>query len=229
MDVRVEIWLGHEIRFVEMQPNDWWAIAKDVTKALGIKNTSMAVNGNPKTKNKGLRESEKGICSLGGEQEWLVINELGIYRLIFRSNKPEAEAFQDWVFGTLKVLRQTAGLERFQIFRMLGKEHLLRMLDKEAAEKLSASLKEPKRADFMVMIHPVHRRLAELHHDCKSRLWTLKEAQEIRQCMQVSADLVRDLDWLKQLSQHAYEMGDTDWQHGICAQIDELTAKMDVF
>ncbi|MGF9907302.1 BRO-N domain-containing protein [Brevibacillus porteri] len=147
MNIRVESWMGHSIRFVERTQGDWWAVAADVTKALGIKNTSEAVNGNPKKRAKGLRDSEKGICKLytpGGEQEVLVVNEPGIYRLIFRSNKPEAEAFQDWVFEVIKHLRQQTGLEGFQIFRMLDKEH-----QREAMAKLSQSLRQPVRVDFI--------------------------------------------------------------------------------
>jgi prophage antirepressor-like protein len=147
MNMRVESWMGHSIRFVERTLGDWWAVAADVTKALGIKNTSEAVHGNPKKRAKGLRDSEKGICKLytpGGEQEVLVVNEPGIYRLIFRSNKPEAETFQDWVFEVIKHLRQHTGLEGFQIFRMLDKDH-----QKEAMARLKANLDEPVRVDFI--------------------------------------------------------------------------------
>jgi prophage antirepressor-like protein len=146
-NIRVEVWNGHEIRFVEKAQGDWWGIAVDVCKALGIKNVSMAVNGNPKTKNRGLPESQKGVIkhyTPGGEQEMLVVNEPGIYRLIFRSNKPEAEAFQEWVFEMLRTLRQSTGLEGFQIFRMLDKEHQRATMD-----KLKASLQNPVKVDFI--------------------------------------------------------------------------------
>ena len=71
----------------------WW-VAKDVCTTLGITDTSDAV--------KKLRPHEKDtaeIPTLGGPQHLLVINEAGLYRLIFRSNKPDAQRFQDWVFG----------------------------------------------------------------------------------------------------------------------------------
>jgi len=147
MSIRTETWNGHPIRFVEKEPGDWWAVAADVTKALGIRNTAQAVNGNPKSKARGLPNSQKGVYKLdtpGGEQEVLVVNEPGIYRLIFRSNKPEAEVFQDWVFNVIRELRKTSGLEGFQIFRMLDKEH-----QKEAMAKLRAKLRQPARIDFI--------------------------------------------------------------------------------
>ena len=37
MNIRTETWNGHEIRFVEKEPSEWWAVAKDVAKALGYK------------------------------------------------------------------------------------------------------------------------------------------------------------------------------------------------
>jgi len=44
----------------------------------------------------------------------LIISELGIYRLVMRSNKPEAEAFQDWVFGIIKSIREALGYEQYR-------------------------------------------------------------------------------------------------------------------
>lgn len=37
--------------------------------------------------------------SLGREQQALFVNEQNLYRVIMRSDKPQAEAFQDWVCG----------------------------------------------------------------------------------------------------------------------------------
>jgi len=145
--MKTETWNGHEIRFVEKEPGDWWAVANDVTGALGIKNTAQAVNGNPKTKAKGLSKNDKGVYklyTLGGEQVTLIISEKGIYKLIFRSNKPEAESFQDWVCDVIKVLRQASGLEGFEIFRMLDKEH-----QNEAMQRLKSGLHKPVRVDFI--------------------------------------------------------------------------------
>jgi prophage antirepressor-like protein len=73
-----------------------------------------------------------------------VIAEKGIYRLIMRSRRKEAEEFQDWVFETLKEMRQATGLEGFQVFRMLDKEH-----QKDAMKKLRDSLRKPVRVDFI--------------------------------------------------------------------------------
>jgi len=74
----------------------------------------------------------------------LIVNEYGIYETVFESRKPEAKAFKRWVFEMLKTLRKQTGLEAFQIFRMLDKEH-----QRAAMAKLSRSLRQPARVDFI--------------------------------------------------------------------------------
>lgn len=74
----------------------------------------------------------------------LIVNEYGIYETVFESRKKEAKDFKRWVFEMLKQLRQTTGLEGFQIFRMLDKEH-----QREAMAKLKAGLQHPARVDFI--------------------------------------------------------------------------------
>jgi len=147
MNVRTENWLGHKIRFVEKSPGEWWAVAADVTKALGIRNTAQAINGNHSSNGKGLPNSQKGVCKLdtpGGVQDVLIVNEPGIYRLIFRSKKRDAEAFQDWVFNIIKALRQSTGLEGFQVFRMLDKDH-----QRSAMANLCRTITSPVQVDFI--------------------------------------------------------------------------------
>lgn len=50
------------------------------------------------------RLNEKGVYPIytltqGGEQQLLYVNEQNLYKVIMRSDKPQAEAFQDWVCG----------------------------------------------------------------------------------------------------------------------------------
>lgn len=60
---------------------------------------------------------EKGVRKIyaltqGGEQQVIFVNEPNLYRVIFRSNKPEAKAFQDWVFNdVLPALRRQGRYE----------------------------------------------------------------------------------------------------------------------
>ena len=61
------------------------------------------------------RLSEKGITSIktltnGGHQDLIYINEQNLYKVIMRSDKPQAEPFQDWVCGeVLPSIRKTGG------------------------------------------------------------------------------------------------------------------------
>lgn len=137
--MKTEIWNGNKIRFVEVN-NEWWAVAKDVTNALGLKQVTRAIHSLPKD---GVTTS-KVIDSLGRSQDVNIINEKSIYRMAFKSRKKEAEEFQDWVFDIIKELRQSVGIEGFQVFRMLDKEH-----QKEAMTKLSHAITEPKPVDYI--------------------------------------------------------------------------------
>lgn len=112
---KLEQWNGHGIRFVEHN-GEWWAVAKDITSALGLKNNSRAIS-----TLKGVTKSY--TLTNGGKQQVTIIDEKAIYKLVFKSRKKEAEEFQDWVFEIIKQLRQQTGLEGFQAFRMLDKQH----------------------------------------------------------------------------------------------------------
>jgi prophage antirepressor-like protein len=95
---------GHAVRTVN-QDGDTWFVARDVCECLELDNVSMALTR--------LRDSEKGVKIIdtpGGNQKISIVNEPGLYRLIFTSNKPEAQAFQDWVYhDVLPAIRATGG------------------------------------------------------------------------------------------------------------------------
>lgn len=82
-------------------------VAKDVCDILGISNHKDAVSR--------LDEDEKGRSVLPtqfGEKEMNLVNESGLYHLIFQSRKPEAKAFRKWVTSeVLPSLRKTGRYE----------------------------------------------------------------------------------------------------------------------
>ena len=67
-------------------------VANDIARSLGYKNPSDATN-------KYCKRSTKtwGSDSLGRQQEFKVIPESDMYRLIIKSNLPQAERFEEWV------------------------------------------------------------------------------------------------------------------------------------
>ncbi len=81
-----------------------WFVAKDVCMLLDLSNSRDILA-------KVLDDDEKGvdnIYTLGGRQQMSVINESGLYHLIFVSRKPEAKAIRRWVTGTvLPSIRRT--------------------------------------------------------------------------------------------------------------------------
>lgn len=82
---------GQQVRMV-IHNNEPFFVAKDVCDILEITNSRMALQR--------LDETEKGVSSIdtpGGKQSMSVINESGLYELIFASRKLEAKMFKKWV------------------------------------------------------------------------------------------------------------------------------------
>lgn len=139
MNIRVENWMDHKIRFIEKEENEWWAVAVDVAESLNYSRVESML--------RKLKPSQKGthlMRTLGGEQLMSIISETGIYKVIMRSRRKEAEEFEEWVLETIRELRKSTGLEGFKIFRMLDKEH-----QKEAMDNLKRGLRVPVRVDFI--------------------------------------------------------------------------------
>lgn len=86
---------------VILKDGDPWFIASEVLAALELHRTAI----------RRLEEDEKGVHkthTLGGEQAVTIISEPGLYRLIGRSNKPAAKAFNRWVcHDVLPAIRKT--------------------------------------------------------------------------------------------------------------------------
>lgn len=134
--MKTENWNGHEIRFVNIN-DEWWAVAKDVAEALGYPETNAMT--------KRLEKSDLMSDKLSGmNMKSVLVNEFGIYDAVFGSHKKEAKEFKRWIFDIIKELRQSTGLEGFQVFRMLDKEH-----QKTAMQNLKKSLRNPVRVDFI--------------------------------------------------------------------------------
>ncbi len=99
----------HSVRTL-MKDGEARFVHNDVCAALGLTNPSDALSR--------LDDDEKGVAlteTLGGPQEMNVINEFGLYRLILRSNKPNAKAFQRWlIHDVLPAIRKTGRYEAQQ-------------------------------------------------------------------------------------------------------------------
>ncbi len=78
-------------------------VAKDVLAVLDLDRTAT----------RKLDDDEKGVDSIhtpGGDQQVTTVTEPGLYKLVMRSRKPEAKAFQRWVtHEVLPALRRSGG------------------------------------------------------------------------------------------------------------------------
>lgn len=105
-DVRVQVING-----------DPWFCLKDVCEVLTIANSRRVAS---EVLDQGGVRKAYITDYLGREQEAAFVSEPNLYRVIFRSNKPEARQFQDWVFNiVLPTIRKTG---RYELYPELPKE-----------------------------------------------------------------------------------------------------------
>jgi len=136
VNLKIEVWNGYEIRFV-LHNDEWVGLAKDIADALGYSDTN-AMTKHMKTK------YFIPVKLAGMNMKHTGLTEQGIYKAITRSQRPEAEDFEDWIFDTVKTLRKATGLEGFQIFSMLDIEH-----QKDAMKRLNEGLSTPVKMDYI--------------------------------------------------------------------------------
>ena len=91
---------GTSVRTVTTEDGTPWFVAKDVCDVLNLENSRKATAD--------LDEDEKNTVTISdgipGNPNKTIVNEAGLYSLIFKSRKPEAKAFKRWV--THEVLPQ---------------------------------------------------------------------------------------------------------------------------
>lgn len=82
-----------ELRTIKDENGEPWFVGKDVAKALGFTNTRDAIRTH-------VFEEDKGVDlvdTLGGRQKMTVVNESGLYALVFGSQLKDAKKFKHWV------------------------------------------------------------------------------------------------------------------------------------
>lgn len=101
---------AQQVRTLVLQDQPWF-VAKDVCGVLGLANSRDAL--------KGLDDDEVTVSPMAtpsrGRVSMQLVNESGLYNLIFRSRKAEAKAFRRWVTGeVLPSIRRTGGYQKPQ-------------------------------------------------------------------------------------------------------------------
>lgn len=96
-----------QIRTVEIDGEPWF-VGKDIANALDYKNSTVALQDNVDAEDKGVTK----VSTLGGMQEMTIINESGLYSMVFGSRLPNAKKFKHWVTSeVLPTIRKTGKYE----------------------------------------------------------------------------------------------------------------------
>ena len=117
-------YLGHKLRVVVVDDDTFYFVASDVCKMLGITGGSIRHNiqrmipSEERLKvfqlDKGIKVNDPSEVSSSRKLNYqaVLITEAGLYRLVMRSDKPEAKKYQKWVFGeVLPTLHRTGKYE----------------------------------------------------------------------------------------------------------------------
>ena len=125
-----------DIRFVDGKP-----VANDVAAVLGYADPAAAVSKIVKPKNRSVAK----IATVDGKRRSVtILEEAGIFQLIFGSMLPSAEKFQDWVFEeVLPSIRKTGGYQHKSKLSANPPEWLqARLQGKDDRRKLTDAIKE---------------------------------------------------------------------------------------
>lgn len=126
MNMRVEEWCGYDIRFVEHK-GEWWAVLKDICDALDLKTYKVSQRLDPRAMDRVRIEtcdipSKDNTSRARNTQDMLIVNECGVYEVIFSSKKLEARKFRMWAATVLQKLRSFVGLQGYEVMRMTDED-----------------------------------------------------------------------------------------------------------
>ena len=94
-----------QVRTLTIDGNPWF-VGKDVAEILGYERADNAIRNHVDEEDKGVVKHD----TLGGVQNLAIINESGVYALIFGSKLPTAKKFKRWVTSeVLPSIRHTGG------------------------------------------------------------------------------------------------------------------------
>lgn len=95
---------SHEVRALTINGEPWF-VARDICDALGLDHITNALSKVPEQHLTVIR-----LQSGGQDREMKAVSEPGLYRLVLRCDKPQAEPFMEWVTAeVLPSIRKTGG------------------------------------------------------------------------------------------------------------------------
>ena len=165
----------HPVR-AQLGGDQLWFVAKDVCEALGILWTGATIKGFPEYWQRMLRFT----THRRGNQSFKCISEPAVYKLAFRSSKPRAEAFTNWIASeVVPAIRKTGKYEAPRPHKPKKSEQL-----SLPPVSLPAPIDEKPFIEFIKEIQTAHeevdRILSRLHHSVFTLSWKVAEALEQR-------------------------------------------------
>lgn len=164
--------------------NEPWFVAKDVANALDIAWSGATLSKIP--------DDWQGMMSFntpcgnyqgGGLQQLKVINEAALYKLAFRSNKPQADTFVNWVAGVvLPQIRQTGQ------YRIKGEAECMR--EQQQRQRLPLPKYRPFFNEWKQRVKPYISR-DELKEAADDLFVTYSHVRKVYAGTSVSEDVVR--------------------------------------
>jgi len=191
---------NQEIRFVKGKP-----VANDVAIALGYNNPAKTISTKVDKENKGVTV----LATPGGRQKITVLEEAGIYQLIFGSKLPSAKKFKQWVFETvLPEIRKTGGFNLSADQRRVDtRDTLAKKTRKSLTDQIKVYLE-----DMGLYDDPDAWEHFASAHDRINTLLTTETAKKMRRRIEAStgvkikeSDLIRD--WYPQVRLIDYIVG----------------------
>ena len=164
--------------------NEPWFVAKDVANALDIAWSGATLSNIP--------DDWQGMMSFntpcgnyqgGGLQQLKVINEAALYKLAYRSNKPQADTFVNWVAGVvLPQIRQTGQ------YRIKGEAECMR--EQQQRQRLPLPKYRPFFNEWKQRVKPYISR-DELKEAADDLFVTYSHVRKVYAGTSVSEDVVR--------------------------------------
>lgn len=190
------------IRTVEIK-GEVWFVGKDVAESLGYSNARDAITIH-------VFDSDKGVGKLdtpGGKQKMTIINESGLYALIFGSKLESAKRFKRWVTNEVlpSIRKHGAYMTDITIEKMVENPDLLI----ELATKLKQEKEERKRLEKQVQEERPHAILGRAITTAKTSI-LIGDLAKILNQNGVDIGAKRLFEWLRNNGYLIKRKG-TDW------------------
>ena len=161
---------------VVMIDGEPWFVAADVCRVLGLTNPTVAIESLDEDEKRKIPESRVVVdpkLNLGSDfREVNIINESGLYALIFSSRKPEAKKFRKWV--THEVLPSIRKTGTYNLPSVTTVEVERQRIDADL--KIATMSLEQKKIDEKIENARQLKGIAALTHDSDFREYLLHKA-----------------------------------------------------